>query len=164
MHLCIQKIDESKEYQMQDIENLIQNLIDREIITQIEADVIDKKLLCEYTKSELFKELKQAKQIYKEQPFYINIPAKEIYEEAQKSEKSILVQGMIDLYYIDKNDKIHLIDFKTDYVPKGKEKQIADKYVVQIEIYKKAIEKATGKEVASAKICLANSKWKCIDV
>ena len=36
-----------------------------------------------------------------------------------------MVQGIIDLYYIDKNDNLVLIDFKTDYIsnePNAKEK------------------------------------------
>lgn len=161
VHLCIQKLDERKEYELQDIQNLIQELVQKEIITQLEAEVIDANLVYRYTQSELFKKLKKAKQIYKEQPFYINLPAKEIFKEAKDagSEKNILVQGMIDLYYIDEQDQVHLVDFKTDYVPKGKEKQVAQKYQVQMDIYQKALEEALGKKVTSAKICLANSEW-----
>ena len=161
VHLCIQKLDERKEYELQDIQNLIQELAQKEIITSIEAEAIDSNLVYRYTKSELFQKLKKAKQIYKEQPFYINLPAKEIFKEAKEagSEKNILVQGMIDLYYIDEQDQVHLVDFKTDYVPKGKEKQVAQKYQVQMDIYQKALEQALGKPVASAKICLANCEW-----
>ncbi len=164
VHLCIQKLDERKEYEIQDIQNLVQELVQKEIITEIEANAIDVNLVYSYTKSELFQELKKAKEIHKEQPFYINMPAKEIFREAKEvgSEKNILVQGMIDLYYIDEQDQLHLVDFKTDYVPKGKEKQVAQKYQVQMDIYQKALEEALGKEVTSAKICLANCEWQCV--
>lgn len=164
VHLCIQKLDERKEYELQDIQNLIQELAQKEMITEVEAKAIDANLVYSYTKSELFQKLKKAKQIYKEQPFYINLPAKEIFKEAKDadSEKNILVQGMIDLYYIDEQDQVHLVDFKTDYVPKGKEKQVAQKYQVQMDIYQKALEQALGKEVTSAKICLANCEWQCV--
>ena len=161
VHLCIQKINEKLDYTMEDIEKLINNLLENEIISEVEAQAIDRKLIYSYTQSELFKNLKNAKEIHKEQPFYINIPATEIFEEAQKenSKKNILVQGIIDLYYIDEYDRINLVDFKTDYVPKGKEKEVAEKYKIQIEIYKKALEQALGKKVTKAQICLANSNW-----
>ena len=161
VHLCIQKINEKLDYTMEDIEKLINNLLENEIISEVEAQEIDRKLIYSYTQSELFKNLKNAKEIHKEQPFYINIPATEIFEEAQKenSKKNILVQGIIDLYYIDEYDRINLVDFKTDYVPKGKEKEVAEKYKIQIEIYKKALEQALGKKVTKAQICLANSNW-----
>ena len=166
VHLCIQKLDEKKDYQLKDIQELIQSLVEKEIITEIEENAIDSNLVYSYTQSDLFQELKQAKEIHKEQPFYINIPAKEIFEEAKEvgSEKNILVQGMIDLYYIDKQDEIHLIDFKTDYVPKGKEKEVAEKYKIQIDIYCKALEQALGKKVATAQICLANANWQCVSL
>ena len=161
VHLCIQKINEKLDYTMEDIEKLINNLLENEIISEVEAQAIDRKLIYSYTQSELFKNLKNAKEIHKEQPFYINIPATEIFEEAQKanSKKNILIQGIIDLYYIDEYDRINLVDFKTDYVSKGKEKEVAEKYKIQIEIYKKALGQALGKKVTKAQICLANSNW-----
>ncbi len=166
VHLCIQKLDETKEYELQDIQNFIQELVQKEIITEMEVNAIDVNFVYSYTKSELFQKLKKAKEIHKEQPFYINIPAKEIFKEAKEvnSEKNILVQGMIDLYYIDAQDQVHLVDFKTDYVPKGKEQQVAEKYQVQIDIYRKALEQALGKKVVSAEICLANCEWQCVSL
>lgn len=166
VHLCIQKLDEKKEYELQDIQSLIQELVKKEIITEVEANAIDVDLVHSYTKSELFQKLKKAKEIHKEQPFYINLPAKEIFEEAKEagSEKNILVQGMIDLYYIDEQEQVHLVDFKTDYVPKGKERQVAQKYQIQIDIYRKALKEALGKEVMSADICLANCEWQCVSL
>ena len=61
VHLCIQKLDERKEYELQDIQNLIQELAQKEIITSIEAKAIDANLVYRYTKSELFQKLKKAK-------------------------------------------------------------------------------------------------------
>ena len=130
VHLCIQRLDERKDYELKDIQNMILNLVEKEIITQNEADAIDVNLIYQYTKSQLFEELRKAKEVHKEQPFYINIPAKDVVSEAENSKKNILVQGIIDLYYIDKNDNLVLIDFKTDYIsnePNAKEK-ILDKY------------------------------------
>ncbi len=161
VHLCIQRLDEKKDYELKDIQNMILNLVEKEIITQNEADAIDVNLIYQYTKSQLFEELRQAKEVHKEQPFYINIPAKDVVSEAENSKKNILVQGIIDLYYIDKNDNLVLIDFKTDYIsnePNAKEK-ILDKYKVQLEIYKTALEQALGRKVNKTAICLVKDKY-----
>ena len=42
------------------------------------------------------------------------------YQSAQLKdlEEKILVQGIIDLYYINQQDELILVDFKTDYVEK----------------------------------------------
>ena len=161
VHLCIQRLDERKDYELKDIQNMILNLVEKEIITKNEADAIDVNLIYQYTKSQLFEELRQAKEVHKEQPFYINIPAKDVVSEAENSKKNILVQGIIDLYYIDKNDNLVLIDFKTDYIsnePNAKEK-ILEKYKVQLEIYKTALEQALGRKVNKTAICLVKDEY-----
>ena len=161
VHLCIQRLDERKDYELKDIQNMILNLVEKEIITKNEADAIDVNLIYQYTKSQLFEELRQAKEVHKEQPFYINIPAKDVVSEAENSKKNILVQGIIDLYYIDKNDNLILIDFKTDYIanePNAKEK-ILEKYKVQLEIYKTALEQALGRTVNKTALCLVKDEY-----
>ena len=157
LHLCVQKLDETKEYTKKEIEEFVRNLKDKNIISEEEQKNINTDILYKYTKSELWQELKQAKEIHKETPFYINIPATEIYDEAEENEK-ILVQGIIDLYYIDKNDNLILVDYKTDYVPNGDVKILEEKYKVQLDIYKKALEEAISKKVYKAMIWALNKK------
>lgn len=146
VHLCLQRLDEKLDYDLNKIKKLIHELEERQIITQKEAESINPFKILEFTKSDIWQELKQAKEVQKEKPFYINIPAKEIYEE--EIDEYILVQGVIDLYYIDKNDNLVLVDYKTDYVEKGNEKQLMDKYRNQLEIYEKALEAALHKKVS----------------
>ena len=143
IHLCLQKLDEKREYDLQKVKDLISSLEEKEIITHKEAENINPFKILEFTESDIWKELKEAKEIYREKPFYINIPAKDIYEE--DIEENILVQGIIDLYYIDKDDKLILVDYKTDYVEN--EKQLINKYKKQLEIYEKALEQAYSKKV-----------------
>ncbi len=157
IHLCLQKLDEKKEYTREDIQELIETLCKKNIISEIEAQNIDIDLLFRYTKSELWKDLKEAKEIHKEEPFYINIPASKIYDEAEEKEM-ILVQGIIDLYYINKEGKLILIDYKTDYVPNGDASKLEEKYKVQLELYKEALENSTGLKVDKAMIWALNNK------
>ncbi len=151
MHLCVQKLDESREYTKEDIQDFVQQLYENQIITEVELESVNIDALCRYTKSELWHELRQAKQIHKEQPFYINIPANQIYENVDKDEK-VLVQGIIDLYYIDKDDKLVLVDFKTDKIKKGEEKMLEEKYKKQLELYAQALEQSTKKKVYKSMI------------
>ena len=151
LHLCVQKLDETKEYTKEELHDFVQNLKEKNIITKEEAESINIDILYNYTKSKLWEELKNAKEIHKEVPFYINVPARAIYDEAEENSQ-ILVQGIIDLYYIDKDDNLILVDYKTDYVPNGNIKVLEEKYKVQLDLYKKAIEEAIGKKVSKAMI------------
>lgn len=155
MHLCVQKLDEKKDYSLEGLREFVQDLKERNIISEIEAKSVNINMLYNYTKSKLWQELKNAKEIHKEEPFYINIPANTIYDEAESHEK-ILVQGIIDLYYINQEGKLILIDFKTDYVPNGDVSKLEEKYKVQLDLYKQALENATGKKVDKAMIWALN--------
>lgn len=152
MHLCMQYLDINKEYDYAGLESFVKDLVAKNIITEKEKQAIYLQTLYTYTKSEIWQELKQAKLMEREKPFYIMLPAKEIYElEKEKSainqdnNDKILVQGIIDLYYINKNNELILLDYKTDFA--NNENELVDKYKVQLEIYKRALEKALGRKV-----------------
>ena len=89
--------------------------------------------------------MQTAKVVEQEKAFYLNLKANEIYK--NNAEDEILVQGIIDLYYITKNDELVLVDYKTDYVENNNEQSLKDKYNIQLEIYKKALEEALNRNV-----------------
>lgn len=143
MHLILQKLDENVDYDIEKIEELIVKLQNQNIITQKGKEAVNKNDVYKFTNSNIWKEMKNAKEIQKERPFYINIPASEIYDE--DIEEEILVQGIIDLYYITKDNRLVLVDYKTDRV--NEEKELIDKYKIQLSIYKRALEKALNRKV-----------------
>ena len=153
MHLCVQKMNEKQEYDLKEINELINELKTKELISQAEAESINANKLLEYTKSHLWEELKTAKEINKEKPFYINVKSSRLYENIRDIEdEDILVQGIIDLYYIDKEDKLVLVDYKTDYIEKGKENELVEKYKEQLKLYKEALESALQRKVDKMQI------------
>ena len=145
VHLCLQKLNEKQEYDIKKIQNLIEKLEEKKIITKKEAKAINVGKILEFTHSKIWEDLKEAKEVQKEKPFYINISASEIYNE--KTDQNILVQGIIDLYYIDKDDKLILVDYKTDYIESGCEYILKQRYNKQIELYSQALEQALDKKV-----------------
>lgn len=140
MHLILQKLDFRENYNEKTLNDLIQKLIYLNIVTEKQSQYIDKKRLLEFTKTELFKEIQNAKEIYKEQQFHMSVID-------ENTKESILIQGIIDLYYINQNNEIVLVDYKTDYVEKNNEQELIEKYKPQLKIYKKAIEEALNKNV-----------------
>ena len=144
LHLCMQKLEIGKDYELSAVKEMINDLKDKEIITQLEAENININAILKFTKSNIWKELKNAKEVHREEPFYMTIPAKEVYK--KEVEEKILVQGVIDLYYIDKNDNLVLLDYKTDYLENGAE-ELIQKYDSQLQLYKKALEDALNRKV-----------------
>ena len=150
MHLILQKIDFCKTYTEETIKELIQELMASKIINENQIRYINTQKILKFIESDLYKELGEAKEVYKEKPFYIYISSNEIYND--ETNEKILVQGIIDLYYIDKNDKLTLVDYKTDYVANDNEQELIDKYKGQLEIYKRALEQALNRKVEAVYI------------
>lgn len=143
IHLCMQKLNPKEDYTIQKINNILEDLVLKNIITLNEKEAVNEYKVYNFTKSKIWEELKNASLIEREKPFYINIPVRDIYE--NELEDDILVQGIIDLYYINEKDELVLIDYKTDYVQN--EIELVEKYKTQLDIYKTALEEALNRRV-----------------
>lgn len=121
-------------------------LVQQGKITQSAADTINAYEIYVFCQSNLCKRILKAQKsgnLYKEQPFVIARPAKEISEEYGSS-KEVLVQGIMDAYF-EESDGIVLIDYKTDHVKDAEE--LVRRYRKQLEIYAESLEQMTGKKV-----------------
>jgi len=116
----------------------------KEILKTTKEDV-DAGKIYNFTKSNLYERMIMSKKIEKEKAFCMLMSCNEIYTNISSNE-NIIVQGIIDCYFEDNDGKIILIDYKTDYIGENIE-QFVLKYKKQLIIYKKALQKATNKEV-----------------
>lgn len=83
--------------------------------------------------------------LWKEQPFVLGIPMKELYPEMkEEGQEIVLVQGIIDVYF-EEPEGLVVLDYKTDRIRTGKE--LLEKYKVQLDYYARALEQITGKKV-----------------
>lgn len=114
--------------------------------------LISKTLLLNFLTSPLGNRLSMAQRngkLKKEQQFVIGIPAKEM--DLGDSTELILVQGIIDAY-MEEEDGLVLVDYKTDHIRKGEEQVLIDRYQIQLNYYRRALEQMTGKKVKEAVI------------
>ena len=145
MHLCLQKLNYKEEYNLEKLKNMVSNLVNKEIILPKEAESVNYNKILAFLKSNIWKEMQTAKVVEQEKAFYLNLKANEIYK--NNAEDEILVQGIIDLYYITNNNELVLVDYKTDYVENNNEQRLKYKYNIQLEIYKKALEESLNRKV-----------------
>jgi ATP-dependent helicase/nuclease subunit A len=114
--------------------------------------LISKTLLLNFLTSPLGNRLSLAQRngkLKKEQQFVIGIPAREM--DLSDSTELILVQGIIDAY-MEEEDGLVLVDYKTDHIRKEEEQVLIDRYQIQLNYYKRALEQMTGKKVKEAVI------------
>lgn len=81
--------------------------------------------------------------LMREKPFMMGIPASEL-DGRFPSEETVLIQGIIDAWFFE-GDDIVLMDYKTDRV--DTEEELVERYSIQLQYYKRALEAATGREV-----------------
>jgi ATP-dependent helicase/nuclease subunit A len=87
-------------------------------------------------------------QLTREKPFMMGVSAKEL-DPLFPEDEMVLVQGIIDAFF-EEDGELVLLDYKTDRV--YEEKKLADMYRVQLDLYKRALEAATGKKVKESLI------------
>ena len=68
----------------------------------------------------------------------------EIPQSVEPAGDIVLIQGIIDAYFIEGNEII-IADYKTDFVREPS--LLINHYYVQLELYKRAVEQITGKSV-----------------
>lgn len=149
MHLCLQKLPERKEaYTKEELQTFVQKLQEKGILLEKEAECVSIDTIYAYTQSSLYKELQEAQAVYKEQPFYTSVPVQEVQSNMEEAgSDTVLVQGIVDLYYRDKAGKLVLVDYKTDFILPGAEETLVEKYKEQLYLYKKALEEALHEKV-----------------
>ena len=81
--------------------------------------------------------------LYREQPFMFSLDG-------------LLIQGIIDAYFIE-DDKIVIVDYKTDRVERPEE--LSDRYHVQLEYYAQALSAMTDREISE--LIIYSTRHKC---
>lgn len=145
-HRVVECMDLSGIRHSEQVKERIDILIAQGKITKAAADTVNPYDIFVFGKSSLCKRILQAQaegKLYKEQPFVMAKPAREISEEYD-SDKEILVQGIVDVYF-EEEDGIVLADYKTDHVKTAEE--LVKRYKKQLEIYGESLEQLTGKRV-----------------
>ena len=165
-HTVFEKFDYSMEPTWNNITGMIDRLKDEGMISEEEKKCIFTKHFYDFTKSDLYQRMRKAYQngkLKREQQFVVGFAQSEIDElkriakiigeegkieipkNIEKSGDTILIQGIIDAFFIE-DGKLILVDYKTDNVKE--EKELIQYYYIQLELYKKAMEQITGMTVS----------------
>lgn len=155
-HLVMELIDFSKEYSSVSLKNEIYSLFNNGIISKKEYDSLDIDGVYGFVSSSLYKRIQKSKDYEKEKPFNLMVNPTLISNE-YSGDNSILVQGIIDLYFVEEN-KCILIDYKTDYFDEFKIEIKLDEYKKQLQLYKLSLEDLKGLKVTEAYLYFSNIK------
>ena len=147
-HRLMECLDYTHAEDVHQIQKQIRMLTDSRKMSPEEAQCIRIADILAFVDSKLGQRMKTAAEqnaLYREQPFVIAQKMNQI-EAAWDGEETVLVQGIIDAYFIE-DDEIVLVDYKTDKVSLGGEQDLIDLYHIQLEDYAAALERMLQKKV-----------------
>ena len=155
MHMVMQHIDLSRPINDLSLQSLLEQMVEKELLSTEQMEVIDREAIVEFFQSELGCRLLASKNVRREIPFSVSLQAKEVYADWNSSQdEQVLVQGIIDCLFEDECGLV-LLDYKTDTITdrfkEGFEKAkptLQDRYQVQIQLYAKAVEQILKKPIA----------------
>lgn len=141
-------LDYQKTANRDEIRRQLREWVDARKMERKEAESVRVKDIWNFVEAPLGQRMKAASEkrlLFREQPFVIARKASELDPQWQ-CEENVLVQGIIDAYFIE-DEEIVLVDYKTDFVRRGEEQKLIDRYHVQLEDYAQALERMTGRKV-----------------
>ncbi len=145
-HKLLQLIDFTKEYSEEEWKKQFAHMLELDFMEEDEQKLVPQNKIFTFGRSDLAMRMHNAAlrgELYKEQPFVMGVPANRL-EEDLPEEEIILVQGVIDVFFIE-GGKVIVMDYKTDRVDNAAE--LVDRYRAQLNIYAEALEKITDKPV-----------------
>lgn len=154
LHFVLQHLDLN--IIRQDIDSIkeqIDMMIIRELLTEEEAEIVDVSKIKDFFNSKLGSRILNSSKVYREVDFNIKKKAEDIIKGLTQCDESLLVQGSIDCYF-EEEDGLVLVDYKSDRVMSKNLNPIISRYDVQLELYKEALEKITGKKVVETYLYL----------
>lgn len=111
-------------------------------LTAEEAQEVRVEALTTFLASPLGQRARQAKNCWREQAFGLLLPAREVAPDAAEDDE-VYVQGVIDLFFEERDGGIVLLDYKTDR--KTTPELMRRRYRVQMTLYARAIQRILGK-------------------
>ena len=144
------------------------------IYSKEELEIVDIDVLLNYINTYIYEYLSKSAEndsirVYKEKTIYLKLTKEDIeslktkYMINENLEEGQILQGVLDLYIVDEENKeIYIVDYKTDKV--FKEKYYIDRYNVQIGIYEYSIFKQYGEDYSYRKIIYSTTMKKIIEI
>jgi len=125
-------------------EKEIERLVAQRFITKRQAELIDRRKVDVFIKSELFRRILASEKVTREFRFTFEADASEFIVDAPN--ERLLIQGAVDCIF-EENGKCIVLDYKTDRIRENLTEKI-EYYSPQLQIYARALKELTGKEVS----------------
>ncbi len=122
-----------------DVDAVVKSLRVRRLLTEEQADAVNRKELRRFLASPLAEALRRAEQVEREYRFSLLMPGRDYFDGLEDGEE-IMLQGVVDLFAV-QDGAVTVVDFKTDYVTEDTLEERVAAYRPQLAAYSAALEK-----------------------
>jgi|LSQX01.1.fsa_nt_gb ATP-dependent helicase/nuclease subunit A len=156
LHFVMEHLNLRGDLKKPSIIKTINQMKEKKLLTEAEADIAINtyaEKIEDFFKKDLGRRIINSNCVYREAPFVLKKHAKEVME-ALSEEDLILVQGIIDCYFIEDGEAV-ILDYKTDRIDEranicSQINKLTEEYRDQVLLYREAVEKLTGLRVKEA--------------
>ena len=146
LHMVIQYLDYDRTGSREEVAEEIARLTAGQYITPKQGEAVDPEDILAFFRSELGRRLRRSSRVEREFKFSLLAPAADYYPEAGPEEE-VLLQGVVDCWFVEEDGTATVVDFKTDRVSPGNLERRAEDYRPQLDAYTRALSQAAGVRV-----------------
>lgn len=156
LHLVMQLLDLEGDLSTGGIRDQLALMVDREQVLPEQAAAVDPGAVAQFFRCPLGRRVLAGRRVFREQPFTLALPVRDVYPDAAGSETEdevVLVQGIIDCLVQEENGLL-VVDYKTDHYTVDSLPGLVERYRNQVELYARAARELTGLPVTAGYLYL----------
>ena len=146
LHMVMQYLNFDRTHTLEEIQEEIARLVAQQFITPQQGETVDPGRVLAFFRSPLGQRLVASPQMEREFKFSMLVPAADYYPNAEAGEE-VLLQGVVDCWFVEEDGTVTVLDFKTDRVSEATVEQRAKEYRPQLEAYSRALSQALERPV-----------------
>lgn len=143
LHMVMQYLDYDRTDSFGDIAGEVTRLVEGRYITPQQGNAVNPADILAFFRSELGGRLRRSGRVEREFKFSLLVPAADYYPEAGPGEE-VLLQGVVDCWFVEEDGAVTVVDFKTDRVSGEDVERRARDYRPQLDAYARALSQAAG--------------------
>ena len=146
LHMVMQYLNYDRTGSFGEIADEVTRLVEGRYITPQQGNAVNPADILAFFRSELGLRLRRSPRVEREFKFSLLVPAADYYPEAGPGEE-VLLQGVVDCWFVEEDGSVTVVDFKTDRVALDGADRRAQDYRPQLDAYTRALSQAAGVEV-----------------
>ncbi len=146
LHMVMQYLNYGRTGSFGEIADEVTRLVEGRYITPQQGNAVNPADILAFFRSELGLRLRRSRRVEREFKFSLLVPAADYYPESEPGEE-VLLQGVVDCWFLEEDGAATVVDFKTDRVAQDEADRRALDYRPQLDAYSRALSQAAGVSV-----------------